>query len=60
MITYADYFKGEHAFYPKSVQIKPDGWAHGIEVHFDSVDVGAKLNANDFKLRGKPLMTVAN
>lgn len=60
IITYGDYFKAEKAFYPKSVQIKPDGWAHGIEVHFDSVDLGAKLNANDFKLRGKALMTVAN
>jgi len=60
MISYSDYVKGQKACYPKTVQIKPDGAPHGIEVRFDNVDLSPKLNAADYKLRGKPLMTVGN
>jgi hypothetical protein len=60
MISYSDYFKGEKAFYPKTVQIKPDGWQHGIDVRFDTVDLSPKLNAADYKLRGKALTTSGN
>jgi hypothetical protein len=55
LISYSDYFQGEKAFYPKTVQIKPDGSPHGIDVRFDTVDLSPKLNAADYKLRGKPL-----
>jgi hypothetical protein len=60
LISYSDYFKGEKAFYPKTVQIKPDGAPHGIDVRFDTVDLSPKLNAADYKLRGKPLMNLGN
>jgi hypothetical protein len=60
LISYSDYFKGAKAFYPKTVQIKPDGSPHGIDVRFDSVDLSPKLNAADYKLRGKPLMNLGN
>jgi PEGA domain len=60
MISYSDYFKGEKAYYPKTVQIKPDGWQHGIDVRFDTVDLSPKLNAADYRLRGKALTTSGN
>ena len=60
LISYSDYFKGEKAFYPKNVQIKPDGSPHGIDVRFDTVDLSPKLNASDYKLRGKPLVNLGN
>ena len=60
LITYADYIKSEKASYPKTIQIKPDSWPHGIEVHFDNVDLNAKFSASDYKLRGKPLFNVGN
>lgn len=60
LITYSDYFKGQKAFFPKVVSIKPDAAPHGIEVHFDNVDLSPKLNAADYKLRGKPLMAASN
>jgi hypothetical protein len=60
LISYSDYFKGEKACYPKTVQIKPDGAPHGIQVHFDNVDLSPKLNAADYKLRGKALTAVGN
>jgi hypothetical protein len=59
-ITYSDYFKGERAYWPKSVQIKPDGWQHGIDVRFDTVDLTAHFTENDFKMRGKPLVNIGN
>ena len=60
LISYSDYFQGEKAFYPKTVQIKPDGSPHGIDVRFDTVDLSPKLNAADYKLRGKPLVNLGN
>jgi hypothetical protein len=60
IVTYSDYFKGEKASYPKTVQIKPDGSQHGIEVRFDNVELSPKLNANDYRLRGKALINLGN
>jgi hypothetical protein len=60
LISYSDYFKGERAFFPKTVQIKPEGSPHGIEVRFDSVDLSPKFNAADYKLRGKALINLGN
>jgi hypothetical protein len=59
-INYSDYFKGERAYWPKSVQIKPDGWPHGIDVRFDTVDLTARFTENDFKMKGKPLANMGN
>ncbi|HEX4594965.1 MAG TPA: PEGA domain-containing protein [Bryobacteraceae bacterium] len=59
-IVYSDYFKGEKAYWPKSVQIKPEGWAHGIDVKFDTVDLTARFSENDFKMKGKPLAPMGN
>lgn len=54
-IAYSEYFKGDKAYWPKSVQIKPDGWQHGIDVRFDTMDLGLRFSENDFKMKGKPL-----
>src|SRR5260370_19194531 len=55
MVTYSDYCLLEKALYPKTVQIKPDGWQQGIDVRFDKVEFSANLKDNDYKLKGKPL-----
>lgn len=60
LIAYSDYLKSEKVSYPKTMQIKPEGWQHGIAVHFDNVELGAKLNAADYRLRGKALMNLGN
>jgi hypothetical protein len=59
-IAYSEYFKVERAYWPKSVQIKPDGWQHGIDVRFDTIDLTAHFSENDFKMRGKPLANIGN
>ena len=59
-INYSDYYKGEKGYWPKSVQIKPDGWQHGIDVRFDTVDLTPRFTENDFKMRGKPLVNMGN
>jgi len=59
-IAYSEYFKGDRAYWPKSVQIKPDGWQHGIDVRFDTMDLGAHFSESDFKMRGKPLANIGN
>ena len=59
-IVYSDYYKGERGYWPKSVQIMPDGWQHGIDVRFDTVDLTQKFTENDFKMRGKPLVNMSN
>ena len=55
IVTYSDYFLLEKALYPKTVQIKPEGWQQGIDVRFDKVEFSANLKDNDYKLKGKPL-----
>jgi PEGA domain len=59
-ITYDDYFKSEDTWYPKIMRIKPDGDTHGIEIHFDTVQLNADLKDSDYKLRGKPLVNLVN
>ncbi|HYL77718.1 MAG TPA: hypothetical protein VEU96_26120 [Bryobacteraceae bacterium] len=59
IVTYSDYSKNEKAAYPKTIEIKPEGWPQGIDVRFDTVDLSPKLNDNDYKLRGKPLPSLA-
>ena len=60
VITYSDYSKAERCFWPKSMQIKPDSWQHGIEVRFDTVDLGQRFAENDFKMKGKPIVNIGN
>lgn len=55
IVTYSDYFLQEKVSYPKTLQIKPDGWQQGIDVRFDKVEFSLNLHDNDFKLKGKPL-----
>jgi len=55
VVTYSDYSKSDKISYPKTLEIKPDGWQQGIEVRFDTVEVNPKLNENDYKLKGKAL-----
>jgi hypothetical protein len=59
-IDYSDYTKTGKTFYPRSLQIKPDGWQHGIDAHFDTVQLNPKLDDNDYKLKGKRLLNLRN
>lgn len=59
IVTYSDYSKNDKAVYPKTIEIKPEGWPQGIDVRFDTVDLSPRLNDNDYKLRGKPLPSLA-
>ncbi|MBZ5611198.1 MAG: PEGA domain-containing protein [Acidobacteriia bacterium] len=52
LITYSDYVQTGQAWYPKSMQAKPDGQPHGIQVHFDTVELNLKFKDSDFKLKG--------
>ncbi len=54
-IAYSDYAKNEKTSYPKTLQIKPDGWQQGIEVRFDTVELSPNLKDTDYKLKGKAL-----
>jgi PEGA domain len=56
LITYSDYLQSGTAFYPKTMQIKPDGQPQGIEVRFDTVELSPHLTDPDYKLRGKPFV----
>jgi hypothetical protein len=60
VITYSDYTKTEKVFWPKSIQIKPEGWQHGIDVRFDTLDLVPRFAENDFKLKGKPIANIPN
>jgi hypothetical protein len=55
IVTYSDYFQQEKLSYPKTLQIKPDGWQLGIDVRFDKMEFGSNWKDNDYKLKGKPL-----
>ncbi len=55
IVTYSDYFLQEKVSYPRTLQIKPDGWQQGIDVRFDKVEFSLNWHDNDFKLKGKPL-----
>jgi hypothetical protein len=59
-VVYDDYFNSGETWYPKSMQIKPDGRARGIEVRFDNVELDANLKDNDYKMRGKALPGLVN
>jgi hypothetical protein len=59
-VTYSDYFKKDSTAYPKTMQIKPDRWQQGLDVHFDAVELNTSFKDTDFKLKGKPLPTPAN
>jgi len=50
-ITYSEYAEFDKAWYPTSMQIKPDGRPQGIELHFDKVELHPILKDGDFKLK---------
>ena len=60
LITYSDYAQDGGAFYPKTMQIKPDNQQQGIEVRFDTVGLNQNLTDPDYKLRGKPFVDLGN
>jgi hypothetical protein len=60
LITYSDYVQNGTAFYPKTMQIKPDNQQQGIEVRFDTVELNQNLTDPDYKLRGKPFVDLGN
>jgi hypothetical protein len=49
LVTYSDYTQIEKAWYPASMQIKPDGRPQGIELHFDKVELHPALKDTDFR-----------
>jgi hypothetical protein len=53
LVTYGDYILVGQAWYPKTIQIKADGQQHGVEVHFDRVEVDTTSKDTDFKLKNK-------
>ena len=59
-INYSDYVKAGKAFYPRSLQIKPDGWQHGIDARFDRVQLNPNLDEKDYRLKGKRLVDLQN
>jgi len=59
-ITYDDYLAGGHTFFPKTMEIKPDGRARGIDVRFDNVELHTDLKDTDYRLHGKALPMLAN
>jgi hypothetical protein len=60
LITYADYVQNGNTFYPKTMLIKPDNDAQGIEVRFDTVELNPNLKDPDYRLRGKPFADLDN
>ncbi|HTW65661.1 MAG TPA: hypothetical protein VME17_13635 [Bryobacteraceae bacterium] len=60
LITYADYVQNGNTFYPKTMLIKPQGDAQGIEVRFDTVELNPNLRELDYRLRGKPFADLDN
>ncbi len=59
-VTYDDYLADGHTFFPKTMEIKPDGRARGIDVRFDNVELHTDLKDSDYKLHGKALPMLAN
>jgi hypothetical protein len=55
IVSYSDYAQKGKAFYPQTIEIKPDSKPHGILVHFDTVELNPTLKDSDYNLRGKPL-----
>jgi hypothetical protein len=59
IVTYSDYTKQGAAYHPQSMQIKPDATPHGIEVHFDKLELDPKLKDSDYDLKKKPLPSLS-
>ncbi len=60
MITYSDYSQVGQAWYPKSMQVKPDGQQRGVEVHFDSMDLDTKSKDGELRLKGRLFSNLYN
>lgn len=59
-IIYDDYTQSGHTSFPKTMQIKPDGRARGIDVRFDNVELDSNLKDTEYKIRGKALPMLLN
>jgi hypothetical protein len=59
VVTYSDYIQRGNIYYPRSIQIKPDSTPHGVDLHFDRVDLHPKLKDTDYNLNGKRLPSLA-
>jgi len=53
VIAYSDYILVGQAWYPKSMQVKAAGQQHGVDVHFDRVEVDTTSKDADFRLKNK-------
>ena len=52
-INYSDYILVGQAWYPKTMLVKAEGQQHGVEVHFDRVELDATSKDADFRLKNK-------
>lgn len=52
-IIYGDYILVGQAWYPRSMQVKPEGQQRGVEVHFDRVELDTTSKDADFRLKNK-------
>jgi hypothetical protein len=53
IVTYSDYLKTDEIYYPRSIQIKLV--SHGVDVHFDKLELNPKLKDSDYELKKKVL-----
>jgi hypothetical protein len=60
VIVYSDYVSTEKSWYPKTMQVKPEGQQNGVEVHFDTVELNPRLKDSDYKLKNKLLSNIYN
>ncbi|HLH00649.1 MAG TPA: DUF4292 domain-containing protein [Bryobacteraceae bacterium] len=60
LITYSDYAQVGHAWFPKAIQVKPEGKERGIEVQFDLVELDTKSRESDFRLKGRLFSNLYN
>jgi hypothetical protein len=52
-INYSDYILVGQAWYPKSMLVKAEGQQHGVEVHFDRIELDTTSKDTDFRIKNK-------
>jgi hypothetical protein len=60
LVTYGDYTQAGAVWYPKTMQIKPEGRPQGIELRLDTVEISPNLKDNDFKPKARGLGNLWN
>jgi|SRR5579871_1474505 len=60
LVTYGDYTRVNNAWYPKTMQIKPEGRPQGIELHLDTIEISPNFKESDFKPKTRGLGNLWN